>query len=314
MSGERFEVRVPASTSNLGPGFDCLGLAVDRYLHLRWDETGGQGLVRSGERPPDGFGDRLAGGLGDLGLPHTGTLEIGSDIPVGRGLGSSAALAVALAALHAARRGEDIERGALLRAVAIGEGHPDNAAPAVLGGLVTATMRDGDVTAVPLPLSDRLGWAWAAPSVPASTGEMRAALPDRVPHAAAVRNTSRLALLIPALAAGDGPTLARAMEDELHVPMRLPLIRGGASARDAALEAGAWACTLSGAGSGLIAACPRAAAARVASAMAKAFRTSDPDPDRVVSFELRPDLEGARWGERISPRPDRGVVPPTRRG
>lgn len=314
MRPESFEVRVPASTSNLGPGFDCLGLAMDRHLHLRWSEEGGSGLVRSGERPPTGFGDRLSGGLADLGLPDTGTLEIRSEIPVGRGLGSSAALAVALEVLHAVRRGKAVDRMGLLGTVAGGEGHPDNAAPAVLGGLVTVTMSEGRVSAIPLPLSDRLGWAWAAPSEPAATETMRAALPDRVTHAAAVRNAARLAHLLPALAAGDGPVLARAMQDELHVPMRLPLIRGGVAARNAALDAGAWACTISGAGSGMIAVCPMEDVHSVTAAMVDAFRRVDPNPDGVVGLELRPDLRGARWGERLSPPRAREVEPPTRRG
>ncbi|HKK92232.1 MAG TPA: homoserine kinase [Longimicrobiales bacterium] len=314
MNVRRFEVRVPASTSNLGPGFDCLGLAVDRYLELRWDEQGGAGLVRSGERPPDGFGDRLAGGLAALGLPDTGTLAIHSNIPVGRGLGSSAALTVALTVLDAARRGAAVERFDLLRTVAADEGHPDNAAPAVVGGLVSAMMNGAEVSAIPLPLSDSLGWAWAAPGVPASTEAMRAALPEHVDHAAAVRNAARLAQLLPALAVGDGPVLARAMQDELHVPMRLPLIPGGAAVRDAAVDAGAWACTISGAGSGMIAVSPRGAVARVVSVMADAFRAVDPDPDSVVAFELRPDLRGARWGPELSPPTDREVEPPTRRG
>jgi len=314
MSVDDFEVRVPGSTSNLGPGFDCLGLAVDRYLFLRWQEHGGEGLVRLGYLPPTGFGDRLGGGLKDLGLPRGGTLEVRSEIPVGRGLGSSAALAVALAILSAVRGGQPPDRSKVLREVALGEGHPDNAAPAVLGGLVATTMSAGRVSAIPLPLSDRLGWAWAAPSRPAATDAMRAALPDGVDHAAAVRNGARLARLLPALAAGDGAVLVEAMQDELHVPMRLPLIPGGATVRDAAVSAGAWACTISGAGSGMLAVCPLEDTARVTRAMADAFRREDPDPEGVVAFELRPDLHGVRWGPLLSPPRDRAVEPPTRHG
>jgi homoserine kinase len=314
MSGSVFGVVVPASTSNLGPGFDCLGMAVDRHLGLQWRAHGGGGLVVRGEHPPPGFGDRLAGGLGALGLPEDGTLEVDSTIPVGRGLGSSAALSVALHVLRSHLSGMAIEVAPILDAVTAEEGHPDNAAPALVGGLVAATRREGSVSVIPLPVSDRIGWAWAAPGAPSETRAMREVLPTEIDREAAIRNAARVAHLIPALAAGDGDTLRWAMEDELHVPMRLPLIPAGESARSAALEAGAWACTISGAGSGLIAATPRDRTGDVVAAMAAAFRRADPAPAAARAFELRPDLEGARWGPDVRSRPGREDAPPTRRG
>ena len=314
MSASSLRVVVPGSTSNLGPGFDCLGLAVDRHLVLEWLPAGRGGVRVRGERPPEGFGDRLAGGLTDLGLPEDGTLEVDSTIPVGRGLGSSAALAVGLHLLKARISGFDASLEGTLQSVAELEGHPDNAAPALLGGLVAATRHDGRVSAIPLPVSERIGWAWAAPGVPAETQAMRAALPGRVERAAAVRNAARLAHLIPALAAGDGDTIGWAMGDELHVPYRLPLIPGAEAARAAALEAGAWACTISGAGSGLIAASPRDRTALVVRAMEDAFRRDDPSPEAARAFELRPDLQGARWETDVSRPPDREGGPPIRRG
>lgn len=293
-------VRVPASTSNLGPGFDCLGLAVDRYLTLVW-RADGQGVVlTSGERPPAGFGDRLAAaiesGPAALGLPGGGSLEVHSDIPVGRGLGSSAALSIGLEVLRSLVAGQEPDTMAILDQVTISEGHPDNAAPSVHGGLVSATLHQGNVLVTPLDLSAEIGWAWSAPTTPSDTESMREALPVQVDHAAAIRNASRLAQLIPALATGDSATLAWAMDDELHVPCRLPLIPGGSAAQAAALQAGAWGCTISGAGSGLIAATSPSRAAAVASAMAEAFREVDPDPPRVSEMVLRVDRTGAVWG------------------
>lgn len=293
-------IRVPGSTSNLGPGFDCLGLAVDRYLTLTWSAEGDGAVHATGERPPPGFGDRLAEALSQgsraLGLPRGGSLHVHSEIPVGRGLGSSAALSVALELLRILLRDEMPDIGAVLNHVATVEGHPDNAAPSLHGGLVVTCMRSDGVAVDRLGLSRDIGWVWAAPSVPSDTVAMREALPQVVPHQAAVRNAGRLARLLPALAAGDGAALCWAMEDELHVPWRLPLIAGGEAARRAALEAGAWACTISGAGSGLIAAVPHAAAPKVVEAMAEAFRRVDPSPDLVPAYPLTPDLEGARWG------------------
>jgi len=316
------EVRVPASTSNLGPGYDALGLAVDRYLTLTWRSSAEPAVVATGERPPAGFGDRLRAavrrGPTELGLPPSGRLEIHSEIPVGRGLGSSAALGVGLEMVRDLVDGRTPERGRILDVVAVAEGHPDNCAPALHGGLVACAAREGGVQVVPLPLSSRIGWAWAAPTIPADTAAMRAALPSAVPHAAAVRNGTRLAHLIPALAAGDGETLAWAMEDELHVPMRLPLIPGAAAAREAALAAGAWACTLSGAGSGLLAAAPPERTSGIAEAMADALGRVDPDPQRVPAFVLTPDPEGARWrrggSAALTPPGAPEDAPPTRRG
>jgi len=293
-------LRVPASTSNLGPGFDCLGLAVNRYLTLEWRGAGEGSVEVLGERPPTGFGDHLAAALREgpraLGLPADGTLRISSGIPVGRGLGSSAALRVGLLALGDLLAGGTPDRQALLDAVAAEEGHPDNAAPALFGGLVAASMRGGAVEVTRLPLSPKVGWAWAAPTRPSSTSAMRSVLPGEVPFEVAIRNASRLAHLIPALAAGDGETLRWSMQDDLHVPVRLPLIPGGEAACSAALSTGAWACTISGAGSGLLSACPPDLAEGVAAAMGKAFRAVDPQPDEVPAFSLLPDLEGVHWG------------------
>ncbi len=305
MSPGAIRIVVPGSTSNLGPGFDCIGMAVDRRLVVEWQGEGGGGVVVRGERPPPGFGDGLAGDLQALGLPLDGTLVVDSEVPVGRGLGSSAALAVALHLLRARLAGSSDPAAGALEAVTEIDGHPDNAAPALVGGLVATSRIGGRVSVIPLPVSDRIGWAWATPAAPADTRAMRRVLPDRVAHAAAVRNAARLSHLIPALAAGDGAILKWAMEDELHVPMRLPLVPGAEAAREAARAAGAWACTLSGAGSGLIAAAPRDRTADVVKAMEAAFASSNDDSEGVRAFELRPDLDGARWDTAVGPRPVR---------
>lgn len=330
---EGFWVRVPASTSNLGPGFDCLGMAVDRFLTLEYTPDGVSG-------DPGGEGERAArseaegaarggtpvvrGGTlaalgasggwdaqGDLVLEHMlevkgdkrlekskmgpwteGRLSMHSEIPLGRGLGSSAAARVAGHVARLLLEDQKPNISSIVSRVAEAEGHPDNAAPAVLGGLVAARMGSPPV---PLPVSSGLGWAFAAPGTPLSTQDARRVLPDLVPHRVAVRNAARLALLIPALAAGDGPLLARAMEDELHVPFRLPLIPGGREAIRAAMEAGAWAVTLSGAGSGLLAVTPRDSDRAVAQAMGEAFRASGAGGEGVA-WPVRPCLEGAAWG------------------
>lgn len=295
-----FWVRVPASTSNLGPGFDVLGMAVDAFLEAEW-APGDGGLQRSSsgtltEVSWADADDLILRGLGEVGdgnLPG-GRLSVRSDIPVGGGLGSSAAARIAGRVLGHLVRGEEVDRLALLGEVARAEGHPDNAAPAILGGLVAARLgRDGGVDARPLPVSTRLAWVYASGGAGLSTRAAREALPTVVDHAAAVRNAARLALLLPALADGDGPALREAMADELHVPFRLPLIAGAAEAARAGDGAGAWAVTLSGAGSGLLAATPHGAEDAVGRAMADAFRAASGTGAYRV---LRPWLPGARWG------------------
>lgn len=295
-----FQIVVPASTSNLGPGFDCVGLAVDRYLTLEWHDDGDGAIDATGLRPPKGFGDLLDTTLHGLGLPGGGALRVHSEIPVGRGLGSSAALRIALASLWRILAGEPLERGLLLEEVTADEGHPDNVAPALYGGLVVAVATEDGARVIPAPLSEKIAWTFAAPSAPASTDAMRAALPSKVPHGVAVRSVGRMAALLPALATGDGELLRWAMRDEIHVPYRLERITGARDAVDAALDAGAWGCTLSGAGSGLIAASPPDRRDDVLAAMGEVFRRVDQDPAAVVTLALQPASEGTRWKGSVS--------------
>lgn len=321
-------VRVPASTSNLGPGFDVLGMALDLFLEARF-VPGDQafrverhGALATLDLPPEDdlvvqalLQEMVAKPRHDKVLGDTtpdGVLVMDSPVPVGRGLGSSAAARVAGHALGSLLAGREPERESLVEAAALGEGHPDNAAPAVLGGLVAARLdRSGKVKAVHLPVSHRLGWVYAAPESTLDTKRSRAALPFQVDHAAAVRNAGRLAMLLPALAAGDGPTLTEAMEDELHVPYRLPLVPGGEAAVRAGRDAGAWAVTLSGAGSGLMAVTPPGGEESVGHAMAQAFREAERSGGgfhRVV----RPWLPGTAWGwgEPTPPGPRRFATSP----
>jgi len=295
-----FRIRVPASTSNLGPGFDCLGLAVDRYLELTWDPAR-DGTSATGVLPPAGFGNLLDRSRASLGLPERGQLGVSSEIPVGRGLGSSAALRIALAALRQHLRGGAVERTELLRSVSDEEGHPDNVAPALMGGLVAASHGPEGVDAVPLGISDQVGLAFAAPRDPLSTEEARRVLPAQVDLAVAVRTVGRMARLIPALAVGDGDGIRRGLVDEIHVPPRLRLIPGSDAVARAALDAGAWGCTISGAGSGMIALGPVARMAQVRDAMHAAFLKAevggpaDALLDEPPAFVLQVDYAGAIW-------------------
>ena len=304
-------VRVPCSTSNLGAGFDCIGLALDRYLEVRFEPGPGAIRVeRAGtlasldvDAGDDGVVRALLAALAARSIPGSGGfLRMTSAIPVARGLGSSAAAAVAGLALAAAAAGAGLDRAAALAAATEWESHPDNAAPALLGGLVgIARDAGGAPRAFRLPLSDRIGFAWAAPPVEVSTARARRALPETVAHATAARALGRVAALVRGLAEADAGLVRIGFTDELHVPHRLALIPGAEAAFEAARAAGAWAVTVSGSGSGLIAACASGEETRVAEAMGAALRAADAVEDalagagaRVLAFPLHPDMTGAQ--------------------
>jgi homoserine kinase len=294
-------VRVPCSTSNLGAGFDCIGLAFDRYVDAGF-APGGTGFTidRAGTLEPLqlSVGDDLLAiafrtelrrrGLTDV---H-GVLYATSSIPVGRGLGSSAAAIVAGIALATAACGQTLDRDAALAAAVVLEGHPDNAAPALFGGLVAvAYMEHSTPRALRMPLSSDVAFVFAAPDTMVSTKRARAVLPQQVPHSAAVRNLGRLAALLYGLAHADRTAITVGFTDELHVPYRLPLIPGAPAAMKAAVDAGAWAVTLSGSGSGLLAACPGGVEHGVLAAMCRAFASAGAGGDGFVAF---PDAHGVQ--------------------
>ncbi|MGH7502298.1 MAG: homoserine kinase [Longimicrobiales bacterium] len=292
-------IRVPASTSNLGAGFDCLGLALDRYLDVTFTpRPGGLRIERAGTLAQldipiarDGIAQPFVARLRSEGIEPSGTLSATSTIPIGRGLGSSAAATVAGLALAAVVRRLDFNRDSEFLAAAEIEGHPDNAAPAIYGGLVAVAKEDDHFRAFPLTLSDRIAFAWAAPAVEVATRAARAALPAHVSLATAVDSLSRVAALVRGLATGEPRLLRIGFADSLHVPHRIPLIPRADEAMAAAREAGACAVTVSGSGSGLIAVCSPGRAGEVARAMGEAFGTVE---EGVVAFAARPDHSGAR--------------------
>jgi homoserine kinase len=299
-------VRVPCSTSNLGAGFDCLGLAFDRYLDAGYEpQPGALHVTRAGELGGliiDDAEDVLIAafraqleqrGVRDPG----GSIIVRSEIPIGRGLGSSGAAVVAGVALAAATVGEPLDRAAALAAAVRFEGHPDNAAPALYGGLVAVAFDHSMPRAMRMQLSPDVMFVFAAPDASVSTQRARAVLPQHIAHSAAVRNTGRMAALLYGLAHADADAIATGFNDELHVPYRLPLIPGATAAMESARAAGAWGTTISGSGSGMIAACPRGAEGRVLDAMTEALRRGGHGGG---GFALRPDMMGAQPWDVVS--------------
>jgi homoserine kinase len=274
-------VRVSASTSNLGPGFDVLGLAIDLWLELRARRAEDGSGVRSVRRTslaqdwPDA--DDLTVRAFELAWSRLGgegpvELEADSRIPVSRGLGSSGAAIAAGLLLAEALAPRPATREQLLDWALELEGHPDNVTPALFGGCAMTARRPGGAPrVVPVPLDPSLGFAVAWPEATLETAFARSLLPREVPHATAVESARRLALVLEGLRSGDGELLAAGNEDALHVPYRLPHIPGGAPALTAAREAGAYLATVSGSGTALFAVGRRDLAPTLAQAMRDAL-------------------------------------------
>ena len=294
----QFTVTVPATTANLGPGFDCLGLAVALYntLEVRSREEGllvsvegeGQGLIAlDHSNLMVAAMQRLAAHVGRP-LPGLHLRQI-NHIPVSSGLGSSAA--ATLAGVLAANRllDEPLSPGELLDMAVTIEGHPDNMAPALFGGLILAN-RDGErLLLEQLPIAEQRVVV-VLPQFALSTFEARAVLPRQVSLADTVFNLGRVGLLLRALAEGDYEKLDKAMDDRLHQPYRLPLIPGMQAAFAAARAAGAQGVALSGAGPSAVAFAARSHEA-VADAMRGAFAAAGLE-SRAWILEI--DREGSR--------------------
>jgi homoserine kinase len=259
-------VEAPASSANLGPGFDALALALDMHLLVTVQplDAGSEQLFVEGEGADEigmDAGNRfligLERGLQVAGLePPVMRIEMHNEIPLARGLGSSAAAVVA--GLRAAEQMSGVELG-FDQLLAIGtevDGHPDNVAAALMGGFVIVARDDAGVPrAARFEPPDRLAAALFIPALPLRTAEMRAALPGKVSHRDAAHNVSRVALVVAALTA-DRPELLGAMaEDRLHEPQRAAHFPALPVLIDAAMKAGANGASLSGAGSSVIALC-----------------------------------------------------------
>lgn len=278
----KFLVRVPATTANLGPGFDCLGLALDLWNevevkttpnHLQITVEGeGKSILQTNKANAIYKAMETYARRHKKTLPEGILLQCTNHIPLGSGLGSSSAAVVA-GILAAAVLLEITEnREDLLDCATQIEGHPDNVAPCLMGGLVTSLVDNGRVTSRNLSIAP-LALAIVTPDFHFPTSQSRAALPIDIPHKDAVFNLSRVVMLTEALRIGYAELLSLAMQDQIHQPFRIPLIPGAAAAISAAQKAGAAAVVLSGAGPSLLAVLRRQTDLQsVTAAMAEAFR------------------------------------------
>jgi homoserine kinase len=280
-------VRAPASSANLGPGFDTLALAVDRYVSVEVEPADSLRVHTEGEGA--GLFDdasHLAARVVAEVLGHDRfSVTVRSQIPVARGLGSSAALAAAAAAAA----GSDDP----FAVAAAYDGHPENAAASVFGGLVAATSVDGDPVQAALPLADDLEVVAIVPDRNLATPEARGVLPDRLTLEEAVFNLGRMGLLVAGLA---DPAALRpaATEDRIHQGARTVLFPEAPKLLAALVEAGALAACWSGAGPTLIGFVTPSSVEAVRAGAGAALAEAGME-GRVLS--LRPDRRGLVYGE-----------------
>lgn len=253
---EKISVRVPATTANLGVGFDTLGCALKLYNTLSFtlsDHLSFTGCAEKYQTSDNLAYQGFKAVYGHMGRPAPGVaIHIDAGIPVCRGLGSSAAM-IAAGAIAADRlAGFGLSTSQLLSIVTPIEGHPDNLAPALFGGLTASMAVAGQVYTVSYPVHPQLRFVLMSPDFPLSTHAARSVLPKTIPFQDAVGQLSRLALLPKALELGDEALIAHCLDDRLHQPYRFPLIDESAQLRALAHGLGCDAFCISGAGPTLL--------------------------------------------------------------
>lgn len=293
-------VRVPGTTANCGPGFDTVGMACTIYndLTLELTQSGTIEMTIEGEGagviPQDDRNIIVKSVLTvfrEVGFDHNGLkLVMRNEVPLARGLGSSAAAIVA--GLYAANvvTGSKLNQEELLNLATAIEGHPDNVAPALYGGITVSVMEEGKAHSLRFCPPVELTLVVAVPNFHLSTKSARQVLPKTVSYSDAVYNVSRASLLMSALCTGKLEFLGLALEDRLHQPYRKPLIKGMEQVFEAALSEGALGAAISGSGPCLIAFTQKNAEA-IGKKMVQAFTDQSVEARYHV---LKLDTEGAR--------------------
>jgi homoserine kinase len=293
-------VRVPASTSNLGAGFDCVGVAVDRWLtasvlasddgETRRVTMNRSGAVANLEEPPERdlvhAGFTLVCEERQRTVPTRVDYHVSSTIPVARGLGSSAAALIAGAMLASKSLGLDLDREEIAALCAHAEGHADNIGAAVFGGAVLGVgTKDRNYAFSSLELHPDLAMVFAVPELEIETSIARSVLPGSLPYATGVTAIAKSAALVQGLRTADAALLAYALDDVVHVPYRRALLPGYDSVVDAAVGAGAFGATLSGSGSAIVALAPIGSASRVGLAMQTEWRRMAQAAEVIIGAE-----------------------------
>lgn len=274
-------LRVPASTSNLGSGFDALGLAIDLPLTVKFEiiqngrqiHAKGEGAALIQQEQNNLLLQAFDRACREIGCePPPLKIEMNNRIPLKRGLGSSAAAIVAGIVGANLLFGEKLSLQQILNLAGEMEGHPENAAAALFGGLTVNGVENGEVRSAGFIMPRE--WVAAAfiPDLEIATHEARRVLPETVPRQDAVKNIQRVAILVAALVQRDPELLKFGVQDWLHQPYRKAFISGFDDFIAAAYEAGAYAGFLSGSGSTILTICAKKQAPQIAQAMAEVAR------------------------------------------
>ena len=263
-------VKVPATSANLGPGFDALGLALDLWNEAEFIPTKNKkiSVTIEGEGcnklPTDQTNSVVEAALQVYELAGRSCdgmrIHCINRVPLGSGLGSSSAALLTGMLGANAMLGEPFSREEILKLAIETEGHPDNVAPAMLGGLVASIIHESHVLSLRLSLTGQhtpIHITVVSPDFDFPTKQARALLPRQIDRKDAIYNISRAVIVTEAFRLGDLDMLKEAMTDKLHQPYRIPLIPGAQSAMEAMKQAGASAVALSGAGPSLIAFSPK---------------------------------------------------------
>jgi homoserine kinase len=294
------KVRVPGTTANCGPGFDTVGIACTIYseLELILNEKGTLTIEIDGEGkgciPTDKNNiiyKAVQTVLDKVGKSYQGIyLKLYNKIPLARGLGSSAAAIVGGLVAANAATGNTLTKEELFSIATMIEGHPDNVAPAIFGGITISVMQGNQPTYLRFVPEKNLSMVVAIPEFNLSTHTARQVLPETITMKDAVFNISRVALLIGALCKGEFHHLQYALEDKIHQPYRQQLIPGMQKVFHAAVAKGAYGAALSGAGPCLIA-FTESNCDEIGAAMVQAFTDSNVNAGYII---LTIDAEGAK--------------------
>ncbi|EAW43269.1 Homoserine kinase, partial [Nodularia spumigena CCY9414] len=256
-------VTVPATTANLGPGFDCIGAALTLYNKFKFTRLDEGGLIidvtgAEAERVQTDESNLLYQAFVKLyqyigQTPPSVKMEIQLGVPLARGLGSSATAIVGGLVGANQLAGAPLTQLQVMELAIAMEGHPDNVVPALLGGCRLAATSADNWAICDIPWNEDIVPVLAIPDFELSTSEARQVLPTQVSRADAIFNTAHLGLLLRGLQTGKGEWLSTALQDRLHQPYRQALIPGYDAVNAAAMKAGAYGMVISGAGPTLLA-------------------------------------------------------------
>jgi len=277
-------VTVPATTANLGPGFDCIGAALTLYNKFKFTRLEEGGLIidvtgAEAERVQTDESNLLYQAFVKLyqyigQTPPSVKMEIQLGVPLARGLGSSATAIVGGLVGANQLAGAPLTQLQVMELAIAMEGHPDNVVPALLGGCRLAATSADNWAICDIPWNEDIVPVLAIPDFELSTSEARQVLPTQVSRADAIFNTAHLGLLLRGLQTGKGEWLSTALQDRLHQPYRQALIPGYDAVNAAAMKAGAYGMVISGAGPTLLALVDQLHSQAVEAAMLSAWQST----------------------------------------